>query len=328
MTCFSQDNMTGWRTEFERLYLCRARKARSIERLLPASAAAARAANADRAAPEVLEIDGAPVACTTVGSGAPVVLLHASASSAAQWRELTARLSGRFTLIAPDQFGCGGTAAWAGRHPIGLRDHARLAAEVIRRQGQRVHLVGHSFGGAIALRLAADHPQLVRSLTLIEPVSFQLLRDRDADGGALYAEIRNLASAVFESTLSGHGHAGMQGFIDYWNGDGAWAQMPADMQGRLAMQIGGVSANFSAVFADTMRLADCAKIMMPTLVIAGDRSPGPARHVAALVARAVPHALRLTLAGGGHMLPLTHAGALAEAVAAHVESGAEPALAA
>jgi pimeloyl-ACP methyl ester carboxylesterase len=284
------------------------------------------AANADDEAPpphgssQIMTVDGVRVAYLAMGSGDIVALLHCSGSSAAQWHELAALLNNRFALIAPDQFGCGGTDAWAGRQPIRMADHARLAAEVIRRQGRPVHLVGHSFGGAVALRLALDDPRLLRSLTLIEPVAFQLLREGGAEDALLFAEIRGLAGAVFESTLNGHGHAGMRRFVDYWNGEGAWARLPAATQDRLASQVGGIAANFSCVFADGTRAADYRRIAVPTLLLRGSESPRSVARVADRVAAALPHAEQRTIAGAGHMLPLTHAAIVAAAVTEHCEA--------
>jgi pimeloyl-ACP methyl ester carboxylesterase len=265
-----------------------------------------------------LTVDNVRIAVTTAGSGEPVALLHCSGSSAAQWRDVATRLAPDFRVIAPDLYGCGATGTWSGRGPIRLADHARMVAEVARAHGRPVHLVGHSFGGAIALRLALDFPALLRSLVLIEPVPFHLLRRDEPMDRALYAEIRSVASAVFECTLNGRSQAGMARFVDYWNGAGAWDRLSPDVQARLVRQIGSVAANFTALFADTTRIAEYRGIDVPTLVLRGSESPGPARRVAELVARAVPHAMLRTIGGAGHMLPLTHAAATAAEIAAHV----------
>jgi pimeloyl-ACP methyl ester carboxylesterase len=267
-----------------------------------------------------LTIDDVPVAVTTAGTGEPVGLLHCSGSSAAQWRDLAALLARDFQVIAPDLYGCGATGPWPGRGPIRLADHARMVAEVVRASGRPIHLVGHSFGGAVALRLALDFPELLRSLILVEPVPFHLLRSTEPADRGLYAEIRGIASTVFECTLNGHSQAGMARFVDYWNGEGAWAGLPPAVQARLTGQIGGVAANFTALFADMTRISDYRRIDTPVLVLRGSESPGPARRIAEIVARAMPRAILRTVPGAGHMLPLTHAPAVAAAIAEHVTS--------
>jgi pimeloyl-ACP methyl ester carboxylesterase len=270
-----------------------------------------------------LMVDDVRVAVSMEGSGEePVALLHCSGSSAAQWRDLAALLvRDGFRVVAPDLYGCGATGAWPGRRPIRIADHARMIAEVIRAQGRQVHLVGHSFGGAVALRVALDFPELLHSLVLVEPVPFHVLRGTEPADRALYAEIRSVASAIFECTLSGHGQKGMAHFVDYWNGEGAWKHLPDGLQARLTEQIGGIATNFTALFADMTSMAEYRGIDVPTLVLRGSESPGPARRVAELVARAVPHAALRTIHGAGHMLPLTHAAMAGAEITAFIAQG-------
>jgi pimeloyl-ACP methyl ester carboxylesterase len=269
---------------------------------------------------QTVTIDDVSVAYMSAGSGPLVALLHCSASSAAQWGELAALLDARFNVIARDLYGCGGTGAWPGRRPLRLADHARMVAELLRAQCGPVHLVGHSFGGAVALRVAQDHPELLRSLTLIEPVLFHLLRHGAAGDRGHYAEIRSVAAAVFECTLNGHAHAGMARFVEYWNGPGAWARLSPGAQARLAAQIGGVAADFTAVFAEPCAASDYRAIAVPTLILRGSESPAPARRVAELAAAALPDSALSTTPKAGHMLPLTHAAAVAGQLAAHIDS--------
>jgi pimeloyl-ACP methyl ester carboxylesterase len=71
-----------------------------------------------------------------IGVGTSVVCLHSSASSSGQWQALMERLTSRFRVIAVDLYGSGNTVPWPGDHPF-------------QAAGDRFHLVGHSFGGAV-----------------------------------------------------------------------------------------------------------------------------------------------------------------------------------
>jgi pimeloyl-ACP methyl ester carboxylesterase len=109
------------------------------------------------------------------GSGTPVVCIHSSASSSGQWRALMERLADRFRVIAVDLYGSGKTAAWPQDHPMHLDDELTLLSSVFRAAGDRFHLIGHSFGAAIALKAAlADRDRLL-SLVLYEPALFSVL---------------------------------------------------------------------------------------------------------------------------------------------------------
>jgi pimeloyl-ACP methyl ester carboxylesterase len=270
-----------------------------------------------------VKVDDVAVACAVAGEGAPVVLLHCSGSSAAQWRDLVAHFAGAYRTIAPDLYGCGATGAWPGRRPLRMSDHAQMVAAVIRAHGEPVHLVGHSFGGAVALRVALDYPELLRSLAVIEPVAFNVLRHDPADND-LYAEIRAVAATVSECTLNGHSEAGMAGFVDYWNGPGAWMRLSPAMQAALAAQIASIAINFAALFADPTPRAAYPEVAVPALVVRGSDSPAPARRVAALIAQSLPAATLRTIAGAGHMLPLTHPAMLARALIDHIEVSQPP----
>ncbi|MFN8850688.1 MAG: alpha/beta fold hydrolase, partial [Inhella sp.] len=107
--------------------------------------------------------------------GIPVVLLHSSASSSCQWRALMELLRAQLRVLAPELQGCGKSAPWHFHRPLRLDDEVDALAEVFERAGPRVHLVGHSFGGAVALRAALRYADRLASLTLFEPVLFSLL---------------------------------------------------------------------------------------------------------------------------------------------------------
>src|SRR5262252_3206166 len=85
------------------------------------------------------------------GSGTAVVCIHSSASTSGQWRPLIERLADRFRVIAVHLYGSGKTAAWPHDHPMHLNDELALLSSVFRAAGDRFHLIGHSYGGAIAL---------------------------------------------------------------------------------------------------------------------------------------------------------------------------------
>src|SRR5215471_15822402 len=103
------------------------------------------------------------------GHDETVVLLHSSASSSAQWRSLTRALQPHRCVFAPDLPGYGRSEQRSGPGLPGLADAAAMIGTVLGGSAERIHLVGHSYGAAVALRFAADHPERLLSLTLIEP---------------------------------------------------------------------------------------------------------------------------------------------------------------
>jgi len=273
----------------------------------------------EKAMPSI-DVNGARVAYAAAGSGETVLLLHSSASSSAQWRPLTEVLQARWRVLAPDLHGYGQTEQRPGPASPGFADAVALADAVRAESAERIHLVGHSYGAAVALRFAADRPERLRSLTLIEPVAFHLLRPapKGAAEHELFREVAELAAGVTQAAADGDGRLGMARFIDYWNGEDAWVRMRPDVQSALALQTARVALDFRAAMTDPTRLEALRGIAAPALILRGTASPRPTRRIAALVAQVLPNAHLQTIEGAGHMLPLTHHEAVNAAIAEHL----------
>jgi pimeloyl-ACP methyl ester carboxylesterase len=265
-----------------------------------------------------VDVSGIRVEYFEQGAGEPVVLLHSTGASSSQWRRLAAALGDRFHVIAPDLYGYGGTAPWQGEGEISLAAEAALVAALVERLDEPVHLVGHSFGGAVALRLARERPELVKSLVLIEPVAFHLLRAGDAIDAQAFEEISQVADGVARALACGDFRGGFGRFVDYWSGAGAWAAVPEEKRGALAVRLGKVALDFWSALNDPARLDELAPLDLPTLVIRGGTSPTPVRRIAWHLARTLPRVQLETIEHAGHMAPLTHAEEVHALIATHL----------
>mgnify|MGYP000075875595 FL=1 len=104
--------------------------------------------------------------------GEPVVFIHGNASSATFWEETMLALPPRFRAIAPDLRGYGETEDLLIDSAQGAKEWAEDLKALSDALGQRpAHLVGWSLGAAPVLQFALDYPDLVRSITLVAPVS-------------------------------------------------------------------------------------------------------------------------------------------------------------
>ena len=104
----------------------------------------------------------------TGGTGRTVVLLHGLGGSAANWGAVADGLRGSHRILVPDLPGHGGSPAPAARADVGWFADTLAAALAVAEGGPAI-VVGHSFGGQVALRLASRHPQLVSALLLVAP---------------------------------------------------------------------------------------------------------------------------------------------------------------
>ena len=240
-----------------------------------------------------------------VGAGTSVVCIHSSASSSGQWRTLMERLADRFRVIAVDLYGSGKTAAWPHDRPMHLDDELALLRPVFQAAGERLHLIGHSFGGAIALKAAlADRDRLI-SLVLYEPVLFSVLVAHAPESSAT-REILAVRDDTKRMVDEGNLDASAQRFIDYWMGDGTWAATPEARRLALAAAMRSVMPEWDAAFREPTTLNAFAAVDVPTLFLTGSRSTAAARAVARLLTAVLPRVRVEEVDGVGHMAPLTH----------------------
>jgi len=236
---------------------------------------------------------------------ATLVLLHSSAGSARQWQPTIQALPPRFDVQTVEFHGHGARAAWSGSASMTLDDEAALVESLIEKVGG-AHLVGHSYGGAVALKVATRRPNLVRSVAAYEPVLFSLLRDDPASRREIQSVVA-VAEAMRERLAEGQPLAAAQRFIDFWSGAGAWASLPSERQTAFAIRMPPVVRQFDALFNDGLSLRDLARLRLPLLLLSGGRTVPAARSACNLAATAQPTAQVEMLDGMGHMGPITHA---------------------
>src|SRR5437879_3027093 len=83
----------------------------------------------------------------------PVIALHCSGADGSQWRKLAADMGPGFEVHSPSLIGCGNNGPWHGLRVFTLMDEARPIIDIVDRVAGAVHLVGHSYGGGVALKV-------------------------------------------------------------------------------------------------------------------------------------------------------------------------------
>ena len=240
----------------------------------------------------------------STGAGSAVVLLHCTLSSKNQWRSLSGMLEDHYRVIAVDLYGYGETPMPEKREDFTLLDEVELVRsliEAILPPGEPVHLVGHSYGAAVALRFCHRFPERVRSLVLFEPVAFHLLR-RDDPGLlpvlAMMGELERLLSEGRRSEAAAT-------FLDYWSGPGGFARFPARVRQDFARRTEKLALDFQALTGTPPTLNDYRELALPVTLIAGRSTRLPALRVAQELCRALPDC-RMHWLDTGHMGPVTH----------------------
>ncbi len=255
------------------------------------------------------------------GGRATVLCLHSSGSTGGQWGSLHAQLEPEFQVLTPDFHGHGAGPQWHGLdEDIVAADTAGIACLAGSVPGG-VHLVGHSYGGAVALRVALDYPQYVASVAVYEPVVFRLLFDHYGRQRPT-SEIIEIASDLRRRLRSGHAAGAAARFVDYWSGYGAWRALSAGQQAGVAKCMAVIAAQFAALASDIPRLAAYRSLHAPALLLFGSEMRAPMRRIGELLRFALPNATFDIMTATGHMGPISHPSAIAQRIARHVRTHA------
>jgi pimeloyl-ACP methyl ester carboxylesterase len=217
------------------------------------------------------------------GAGAPVVFLHS---------------------------GVGGAG------PRSLDDYADHVYAVAEHVGASVCLVGFSWGGATALRVAAAAPELVDSLAVIEPEAYGLLRTEDAHA---YAQISGLRDRWRANARAGRWHEAFEEFVDFYNGAGSFARWPPPRREAFLAVQQARGDLWDVLFDDLLTLDALAAMTASVHVVEGSQTSAVDHAICNVVRRYVPHAQYTLIEGAGHMMPLTHAEPLTRALLTSVE---------
>jgi len=273
----------------------------------------------DAAAPhlESFQLDDLKIAYLEEGAGPTVLIGHCSSASHKEWLPLIHQLHGDWHFIAPDFIGYGRSDAWPVHRPFSIDGDVRILTELADKADGPLHIVGHSYGGALALEAALRLGDRVKSLCLIEPVSFHLLRQERAPE---WKEIERLGVKVLSAVADGDDKRAAGAFMSYWLGRIRWFLAPERFKRAIAATIPKVALEFTVAIEAETALQDYAKVDAPTLLIAGGRTRAPARRVVEMLNGALPSAELKIIPRAGHMSPFTHQSEIVRLIRAHLSS--------
>ena len=255
-----------------------------------------------------------------------VVALHCSGANRSEWRQLGQDLDPRLSLLAPDLIGSGANAHWSGAHAFALTDEAAPIVEIIDRAAAPVHLVGHSYGGCVAMRAALERPAKVASLVLFEPVAWPFLSIADEDGATELAKVNRVFAEIRRHVMVGAQRTAAKRFYEYWNGARTWASLRPEVQSELTRYIPKLPLEFAATQSERVPLHAYRRFNVPVLLLVGEHAPPVTRMIARQAVKVMPFASLQTVYGVGHLGPLSHA-AVVSAIIADWVKRAEPAFA-
>jgi pimeloyl-ACP methyl ester carboxylesterase len=250
---------------------------------------------------------------TSFGSGPRRVLaIHCTLAHSGAWRPLAKVLTNEVTIVAFDMPSHGRSEDWAPEtgdyYDMGTAAASALLTEPM-------DIVGHSFGAVVALRLAAEQPEMVRSLTLIEPVFFAIVAE-DAPDRVPAPDAP--PEPFMRAYLDGDAETAARLFNRAWGDGPKWADLPEPARAAMVRGIHVVPACAAPIRDDSAGLlGKLDRIVAPVLLLRGSQSDPDIAVVNDGLARRLPNARSLVVEGAGHMLPITHPQETADMLRAH-----------
>ena len=248
------------------------------------------------------------------GTGAPIVFLHSGVGSAGEWKQVFSLWPDGYRLVAIEAYRDGTGPGETGHRS--LDDYADQVYAVAEHVGVSVGLVGFSWGGATALRVAVAAPELVDSLALVEPEAYGLLRTQNTDA---YTEICGLRDRWRADVRAGRWYEAFEEFVDFYNGPGSFARWPPQRREAFLAAQQSRGDLWDVLFDGPLTLDALAGVTAPAHVVEGSRTSAVDHAICDVVRRHLPHARHTLIEGAGHMIPLTHAEPLTRALLDGIE---------
>ncbi|MEM6582275.1 MAG: alpha/beta fold hydrolase [Pseudomonadota bacterium] len=233
----------------------------------------------------------------------PILALHGTASNAKQWRGLQQSMAAERRVLTPDLPGYGefGTADLPATP--GMERRLRSICELLDILDEPCHVVGHSFGGALALRLGVMRPEQVLSISVYEPTALAVFHGctQPLDQRFL-GEFRRLG----QITASATPEVAMESFVNYWMGPGQWTQLSSANQNILTAVAKSAARDFQDALLDLDQPTPPKWYAGPVQILCGDSTVPASHRIAHLLMERLPNASLQIMSGAGHMGPMTH----------------------
>ena len=240
------------------------------------------------------------------GAGDPLVLVHAGVADARMWEPIVPALAAEHRVVRFDIRGAGESRS--GRGPYSPADDTAALLDAL--EIRSAHVVGASFGGLVALEVAATHPDRVASLVLlaaalpdIEP-SAALMAFAEAEETAVELGRIDDAVAINVRMWAQHSTPEVQALV-------------ADMQ-RVAFEL-QLREGAESDELDPPVSARLSAIGVPATVAYGDRDVEDFEHIARRLAAELPDATLHEITGAGHLLALDEPDAVTQLILRHLE---------
>lgn len=251
----------------------------------------------------MLTIDGRRIDYHETGKGPAVLFVPGSFSTPTAWRGMQDRLPQHYRFVGTSLCGYGGTEETRSLDDLGMEHQVRVVEAVAKQIGIPVHLVGHSFGGTVALATALAGTIEVLSIATFEANPIVLIRER---GHAQMFEATQRMSAAFEAAY----HAGERDaagrIIDYWGGEHSFGAMPDVVQDYCRATAYANVLDWRTAYGFEASMADYAQLTMPVLLVRGALANPAMIEITEALKASLPNTHPAVVDGASHFLITSH----------------------
>jgi pimeloyl-ACP methyl ester carboxylesterase len=251
---------------------------------------------------ETVSVNGLTISYVEVGSGSPVILIHGSVSDYREWSTLVSALSKHYHVIAYSRRYHSPNPAASADADASLDLQVDDLFKMMKAAGiTSAHLVGHSYGGAVALGFTLQHPEMVQSLVLAEPAVNGVL-SRTPENDTLLKESQDIRTRMKEVFATGNPEQIVKTYATH--------VAPGDLEKATSEERKMLMENVTAFELDfnsrrtPFTCDDAKKITVPALVLAGDQSPLGLQRIAESTARCIKGAKFAKIPNATHWMQL------------------------
>jgi len=250
------------------------------------------------------------------GRGPTIVFVPGSCSTGGAWRQVMNTWNSEFRCVTTSLLGYGGTSERRSVGDTSITHELDAVERVIRKTGGPVHLVGHSFGGLVALAVALGHQTPLASLIVLEAPAAELLRENGEH--AHYEAFRQMTDGYFADFADGNSEA-IAAMIDFYGGTGTFASWPPRVRD-YAIETTAVNIrDWESAYDFPLARAALAAMEVPTLIVYGGASHPAVRRANALLGESLKRAIVATIDGAAHFMISTHAERVGQLIVEHVQ---------
>ena len=253
---------------------------------------------------QAIEINKATLHYFECGEGEPIVFVHGTLGDLNVFRTQAQTFATRFRVISYSRRYHPPNAPPRAQDADALSAHvADLGALVKELKATPAHLVASSYGAYVALALAVDHPELVRSLVLGEPPVLPLLSRTAVGEATRQSVLRRVIEPARKALESGNREEGLRRFVDAGTGPGSFDNFPPSVRTELVEKQAPALRLHLAEMSALLPPLDCGdlgKLKLPTLLVTGERSAAMFLLITAELERCLEGESQVMVPNAGH----------------------------